>query len=71
MCLAIPGKIVKIREDTGTVDLGGINQEVSLTFIPQVTVGDWVLIHTGFAINIISEDDAIKTIELLQAAYAK
>ncbi|MCF7912314.1 MAG: HypC/HybG/HupF family hydrogenase formation chaperone [Candidatus Cloacimonetes bacterium] len=71
MCLAIPGKIIKISQDQGTVDLGGISQEVSLTFIPQVTLGDWVLIHTGFAINIISESDALQTIELLQAVYAK
>ena len=71
MCLAIPGKITEIALDQGIVDLGGISQEISLIFIPQVAVGDWVLIHTGFAINIISESDAIQTIELLKAAYAK
>jgi hydrogenase expression/formation protein HypC len=71
MCLAIPGKITEISQDQGIVDLGGITQEISLIFIPQVTIGDWVLIHTGFGINIISESDALQTIELLQAAYAK
>ncbi len=71
MCLAIPGKITEINDDKGIVDLGGISQEISLTFIPQALIGDWILIHTGFGINIISEEDAIQTIDLLQAVYAK
>ena len=70
MCLAIPGKLVeKISEEKGLVDLGGVTKQVSLNFIPDVKVGDWIIIHTGFGLEILSEKDALETIELLQQAY--
>ena len=53
MCLAIPGKLIKKENEKGIVDLGGVNKEISLTFIPEVKEGDWVIIHTGFGLNII------------------
>ncbi|MCF7920541.1 MAG: HypC/HybG/HupF family hydrogenase formation chaperone [Candidatus Cloacimonetes bacterium] len=71
MCLAIPGKLLSREEETGIVDLGGISQSISLIFTPEVKIGDWVIIHTGFALNIITESDARKTIELLQEVYGK
>ena len=70
MCLAIPGKLVeKIDEEKGLVDLGGVKKEIALNFIPEVEIGEWVLIHTGFGLEIISEEDALETIDLLQQAY--
>lgn len=69
MCLAIPGKLIKKENDKGIVDLGGVNKEIFLTFIPEVKEGDWVIIHTGFGLNIISEKDALETIEILREVY--
>lgn len=70
MCLAIPGKLVeKIGEEKGLVDLGGVKKEIALNFIPDVEIGQWVLIHTGFGLEIISEEDALETIYLLRQAY--
>jgi hydrogenase expression/formation protein HypC len=69
MCIAIPGKLIKKEEDKGIVDLGGITKEISLAFIPQAVENDWILIHTGFGLEIISETEAQNTIEILQEAY--
>jgi len=71
MCLAIPGKLIAKTETTGTVDLGGLSKEIDLTFVPEVKVGEWLIIHTGFGLEIISEQDALETIDLLQEAYGK
>ena len=69
MCLAIPGKVETITGDKGLVDIGGVCKEISFIFIPEVKEGDWILIHTGFGLNIISEKDALDTIDLLREAY--
>lgn len=69
MCIAIPGKLIKKEEEKGLVDLGGITKEISLSFIPQAVENDWILIHTGFGLEVISETEAQKTIEILQEAY--
>jgi hydrogenase expression/formation protein HypC len=65
MCIAIPGKLIKKENEKGIVDLGGVSKEISLTFIPEVKEGDWVIIHTGFGLNIISEEEANETIAIL------
>ncbi len=71
MCLAIPGRLLnKVDDSRGTVDLGGITKEISLVFLPDAKVGDWLIIHTGFALQTISEQDALDTISLLQEAYS-
>ncbi len=69
MCLAIPGKIIKRENEKGIVDLGGVEKEIILTFVPEAKEGDWVLIHTGFGINIVSEEDALETIRILNEAF--
>jgi hydrogenase expression/formation protein HypC len=69
MCLAIPGRLVQKEGTKGTVDLGGLNKEIDLTFVPEAEIGEWLIIHTGFGLEIISEQDAKETIELLQQAY--
>ena len=63
MCLAIPGKIVEVTDEGettrhGIVDFGGISKPVNLAFAPEAGVGDYVLIHVGFAIGMIDEEKA-------------
>ncbi|MBN2460453.1 MAG: HypC/HybG/HupF family hydrogenase formation chaperone [Candidatus Cloacimonetes bacterium] len=69
MCLAIPGKLVKKEGEIGTVDFGGIAKDIALNFVPEAKPGDWLIVHTGFALNIISEKDARETIALIREAY--
>lgn len=70
MCLAIPGKLVEKREIdgilTGKVKFGGIAREACLDFLPEAQVGDYVLVHVGFAISRIDEEEARKTYEYLE-----
>src|ERR1035437_6291427 len=70
MCLGIPGKVVEIRDDgplrMGKVDFGGVRKEACLAYVPEVEVGDYVIIHVGFAISKLDEDEALKTLELLR-----
>ena len=66
MCLAVAGKIEKIEGDIGIVDLGGVRQPVSLIMVPDAKEGDYVLIHTGYAVEIISEEAYQETMELLK-----
>lgn len=74
MCLAIPGQIVTIDDqgDTkmGTVDFDGIHKDVCLAFLPEADVGDYVLVHVGFAITNVDYEAAIETLALLRASGA-
>lgn len=70
MCLAVPGKIVEIAEVDGLqmakVDFGGVFREACLDYVPEAKVGDYCVIHVGFAISLLSEKDALETLELLK-----
>jgi hydrogenase expression/formation protein HypC len=70
MCLAVPGKIVDIYEKGGLqmakVDFGGIFREVCLDYVPEAKTGDYCIIHVGFAISLLSEQEAMETLDLLQ-----
>ena len=66
MCLAIPGKIVQIEKNVAKVDVGGIVRDISIDLCPDVSVGEYVLIHTGFAIQTVDEEEAKETLELLR-----
>jgi hydrogenase expression/formation protein HypC len=66
MCLAIPGRIVSREGERGVADFMGVEREVVLTFVPKVKKGDYVLVHAGFAIQTVDEDDAQETLRLLQ-----
>ena len=70
MCLAIPGKIIDIEErdglPMGKVDFGGISKDVCLSYTPEVEVGQYVIVHVGFALSIIDEDEANEVLSLLQ-----
>lgn len=70
MCLGVPGKIVEMYEKGGLkmakVDFGGIFREACLSYVPEATVGEYCIIHVGFAISILSEKDAMETLALLK-----
>ncbi len=65
MCLGVPGKVIEIEKNVAKVDVGGLLREVSLDLCPDVSVGEYVLIHTGFAIQKVDEEEAKETLELL------
>jgi hydrogenase expression/formation protein HypC len=71
MCLGVPGKIIDIYEKDGLkmakVDFGGgVARECCLAYIPEAKVGDYTVIHVGFALNLLSEQEALETLSLLQ-----
>jgi hydrogenase expression/formation protein HypC len=70
MCLAIPGKVQEIdRASTpvmGNVDFGGITKRVCLEWLPEIAVGDYVIVHVGFAISKVDEKEALETLELFK-----
>jgi hydrogenase expression/formation protein HypC len=68
MCLGIPGRVVAIRDDRGTrmatVDFGGATKEVCLAYVPEVEIGDYAIIHAGFAITRLDEESALESLRL-------
>ena len=70
MCVAVPGKIEEIKEgDAMTmakVNFGGVCKDICIEWIPEVKVGDYVIVHAGFAINKLDEEEALKTLELFE-----
>ena len=71
MCLAVPGKIISIESAdatfrTGRVDFAGIVKNVSLSYVPEAMLGDYVLVHVGFALSIIDEVEAHQVFEYLR-----
>jgi len=71
MCLAIPGKITSIEGDdqlrrTGQVDFGGILKTVSLAYVPEAKIGDYVIVHVGFALSIVDEAEAQTVFDYLR-----
>lgn len=69
MCLGVPGKIIEIYESDGIkmgkIDFGGVTREACLEYIPEATLGDYTVIHVGFALHLISEQEAQETLALL------
>jgi hydrogenase expression/formation protein HypC len=71
MCLAIPGKVVSISGDDpvtrmGKIDFSGVIKQVSLAYVPEVQVGDYVIVHVGFALSKVDEAEAQKVFEYLK-----
>ena len=71
MCLAVPGKVISITgEDpimrTGRIDFGGVVREVNLAYVPEAKLGDYVVVHVGFALSVIDEEEANKVFEYLR-----
>jgi hydrogenase expression/formation protein HypC len=70
MCLAVPGKVLDVRDDRGTrmamVDFGGVVKEICLAYLPDVGVGDYTIVHVGFAISKVDEASALETLEMFK-----
>ena len=66
MCLAIPMKIVSINDNIATTEVNNVNYEVNITMLPQVGIGDYVIVHAGFAIEKLDEKEALKTLNIWQ-----
>ncbi len=66
MCLAVPAKIVSIDGIVAKVDMAGVKTRASLMMTPEAKVGDYVLLHTGYAIRIVDEKEALETIEIFK-----
>jgi hydrogenase expression/formation protein HypC len=64
MCLAIPARIVKIDSTDAEVEIGGISRKASLMLTPEAVIGDYVLLHAGYAINIIDQKEAEETLAI-------
>ncbi|MFO7892245.1 MAG: HypC/HybG/HupF family hydrogenase formation chaperone [Longimicrobiales bacterium] len=71
MCLGVPGKVITLEENPlgmtmGKVSFGGITKDVCMAYVPEVGVGDYVVVHVGFAISIVDEEEARRTMEFLR-----
>jgi len=66
MCLAVPGKIVELRDDGGVpmarVDFGGVSRDACMAYLPDAKPGEYVLVHVGFAISSVDEEEALRTL---------
>ncbi|MFD5246086.1 HypC/HybG/HupF family hydrogenase formation chaperone [Amycolatopsis sp. NPDC058340] len=70
MCLGIPGRIVSVEEDFprgGIVDFDGLRRPVCLAYTPEAGIGDHVIVHVGFAISVVNEEEAARTLAVLRA----
>lgn len=72
MCLAVPGQLLEIKDAadplarTGRVSFGGVVKEINLAYVPEARVGDYVTVHVGFALSVVSEEDARLVFDFLQ-----
>lgn len=70
MCLAVPMRLIEKKENIGRVEISGIEREVGLELVPEAKVGDYLLIHAGFAIGIIEEEEAQETLKIIREYLA-
>ena len=72
MCLGVPGKVIETYEADGvrmaTIDFGGVRKETCLEYLPDLTIGDYAIVHVGFAISRLDEEAALETLRLFQQA---
>ncbi|MGD2051944.1 MAG: HypC/HybG/HupF family hydrogenase formation chaperone [Acidimicrobiia bacterium] len=70
MCLGVPGKVTEVYDQDGTpmakVDFGGITKEVCVAYVPDITVGEYAIVHVGFAITKLDEKSALETLSLFE-----
>ena len=71
MCLGVPGKVLTVEENAqgmamGDVSFGGVNKEICLAYVPEARPGDYVIVHAGFAISIVNQQEAEETFEILR-----
>ncbi|GAA3560499.1 HypC/HybG/HupF family hydrogenase formation chaperone [Nonomuraea rosea] len=67
MCLGVPGRIVGRDGEMGMADFDGLRREVCLSYTPEARPGDYVIVHVGFAISLLDEDEALRTLAVLRA----
>jgi hydrogenase expression/formation protein HypC len=71
MCLGVPGRVEKVWDDEGIpmaeVDFGGVRKKVCLAYVPEVVVGDYTVVHVGFALTRLDEESALQTLELFRS----
>ncbi len=70
MCLAVPGKVIRKVGDSAQVDMQGNRLDVSTVLVPEASEGSWVLVHAGFAIQTLSDEEAKETFDLLRSVEA-
>jgi len=74
MCLAVPGKIIEIYENAGLkmgkIDFGSVTREACLAYVPEAKIGDYTIIHVGFALNLLDETEALETLRLFDEISA-
>ncbi len=70
MCLAIPAKLINIEEEMGTVDMDGTQRDVSLLLLQDAQIGDYLIVHAGFAIHRVDEAEALASLKLLREMAA-
>ena len=70
MCLAIPAKIIEINNQMANVEIGGVSRQASVILLPDASPGDYVLMHAGFAISLVDEEEALETIKLFEQLAA-
>ena len=66
MCLAVPVRVVSIEGDEAETEIGGVKRRISIALTPEVRVGDYVLLHTGYAIGVVDEAEAEETLKLFE-----
>ena len=66
MCIGVPMQILEIKEDKGVVELNGVKREIGIMLLDDIQVGDWVLVHAGFAISKYEDDEAEEVFSLLE-----
>lgn len=72
MCLAVPAKILSLNSSTddllrtGNVDFSGVQKEISLAYVPEAKIGDYVIVHAGFALSILDEEEALASLQAFQ-----
>ena len=71
MCLAVPGKIVSVKGGNAEVDFSGVKRSVSLDLVPEAAKGDYVLVHAGFAIQVLLQKEAEETLRLFREIYGE
>lgn len=71
MCLAVPGKILSLKNNNAEVDFSGVRRQVSLDLVPDAKKNDYVLVHAGFAIEVLEQKEAEETLKLFAEIYGK
>ena len=69
MCLAVPAKVIDIQDKLARVEISGVQRDASLMLLPEAKIGDFVLVHAGFAMQIVDEKEAVETTALLKELW--